>query len=59
MPSVDKLPRNHVFVSSEGVFIECLIDANRTFDVHVTEVIGSQRDFISDGVSNGRQEFAY
>jgi len=56
---VDKLPRNHVFVPSEGVFIESLTDSYRTFDVHVAEVVGGQRNFVSDGASNGRHEFAH
>ena len=55
---VDKLPRNHVFVPSESLFIECLTYGNSNFDVHMTEVIGSQQDFVPDGISNGRHEFA-
>ena len=58
-PLVDKLPRNHVFVPSEGVFIESLTDSYRTFDVHVPEVVGRQRNFISDGVADSRHEFAH
>jgi len=58
MPIGRQTTKESCFVPSEGVFIECLTFANRTFDVHVTEVIVIQRDFVCDNVSNGLHEFA-